>query len=365
MRRCLLVLLVVSLATPAFASVNLRPAIIALPQPKAGQSFTVAFTGDTLIHMGLNRVAAGHGSPYDFRPMFEPVRHLISGADLALCHLEVPLDPESANLSAYPRFNAPREVADALVYAGFDGCSTASNHSLDRGISGILGTLEVLDDAGLSQAGMWSDVLSSWDDTVHQVGGARVAHISATYWFNGLRLPPGREWMAQLLDVDDLLTRARRAKLFGADLVVVSMHCCTEYRTMPTERQKEISHALIDSPDVDLVVTHHSHVVGPVERVGGQFIVHGLGNFISGQSLPNTSDGVIAMVTANLHPAGWRFDQLEVVPTNVTRGSYVVVPAPEGSPSFQRTMSAINAMEAGIEPFAGLDRSAARAGLAD
>jgi poly-gamma-glutamate capsule biosynthesis protein CapA/YwtB (metallophosphatase superfamily) len=355
-----------AMANPAYAGVSLRPTILAYPQPPSPQSFTLALTGDTLIHMGISRAAARHGSPYDFRPMFEPVRHLISGADLAICHVEVPLDPESASLSTYPRFNAPRAVADALAYAGFDGCSTASNHSLDRGISGILGTLQVLEDAGLGQAGMWSDVLSSWDDTVYEVAGARVAHISATYWFNGLRLPPDRAWMAQLLDVEDILARARRAKLYGADLVVVSMHCCTEYRTMPTARQLETSHTLIDSPHVDLVVTHHSHVVGPVERVGDQFILHGMGNFISGQfSLPNTSDGVIAVVTANRHPGGWKFDQVEVVPTAVSRGSYAVVPAPEGSPSFQRTMGAINAMGAGIEVFAGHAPADVRLDLAD
>lgn len=229
----------------------------------------------------------------------------------------------------------------------------------------MLGTLQVLEDAGLRHAGTWSDVLSSWDDTVYEVAGARVAHIAATYWFNGLRLPPDRAWMAQLLDVDEILTRARRAKLYGADLVVVSMHCCTEYRTMPTDRQMEISHSLIGSTAVDLVVTHHSHVVGPVERVDDQFIIHGLGNFISGQfTIPNLSDGVIAMVTANRHPGGWRFDQVEVVPTRVTRGSYAVVPAAEGSGSFQRTMGVIKAMGAGIEVFAGL-APVARVDLAD
>ena len=86
-----------------------------------------------LIHLALTHRAAEYGDEsgeaYDFRPMFEPVRALLSDADLAICHLEVPLSPDSSVLSGYPRFSAPAELADGLAWAGFDGCSTASNHS--------------------------------------------------------------------------------------------------------------------------------------------------------------------------------------------------------------------------------------------
>lgn len=307
----------------------------------------LAFTGDTLIHNSVTASARRQGAPFDFHPLFAPVRHLIATADLAICHLEVPLSPTSSDLSSYPRFNAPAEVAEALVWTGFDGCSTASNHSYDTGVEGVMGTLDVLDRAGLAQAGMSRQITDWWEPTMYELGGLTVGHVSATYWLNGLRLPEGNEWLVQLLDVDEVLAVARRARAQGADLVVVSMHCCTEYRRAPTQTQLDISHRLIASPYVDLVVTHHSHMVGPIERVGDEFVIHGLGNFISGQvQAPLLQDGVIAFANASEVGGTWRIESIEVVPTRVVRGSYRVEVADGGS--FERTMAAINEMGAGI-----------------
>ena len=315
--------------------------------PQRRSRVSVAFTGDTLIHSTVT-AAARQADGFDFRPLFTPVRHLIGAADLAICHLEVPLAPSSSDLSSYPLFNAPAEVAEALNWAGFDGCSTASNHSFDRGVAGVLGTLDVLEDAGLSQAGMADRISDWWQPTYYEVGGLTIGHVSATYWLNGLRLPADREWLVQLLEVHEVLAIASRARSGGADLVVVSVHCCTEYRRTPTTSQIEMSHALIESPNVDLVVTHHSHMVGPVERVGDEFILHGLGNFLSGQiQSPSLQDGVIALANAVETGGVWRFESIEVIPTQVVRGSYRIEPA-EGA-SFDRTMTAINDMGASIQ----------------
>ncbi|HLV90942.1 MAG TPA: CapA family protein [Acidimicrobiia bacterium] len=355
MRRVVLVMVLLLTAAPsAHAADDLD-----------GDTLLFAFTGDVLTHLNVNSAARRHGTPYDFRPLFEPVRHLISGADFSVCHLEVPLSPDNSRITSFPRFSGPRQLADALTYAGFDACSTASNHTIDQGVDGALATRQILESAGLAQSGIRRSVLEIWNDPVYDVRGVEVAHISATYWYNGLRPPRGMEWISSEIDVDDILYRARRAKSLGADLVVVSMHCCVEYRTMPTPRQIEDSHRLIQSPHVDLVVTHHAHVVGPVEKVGDEFVLHGLGNFLSGQVFqPETRDGVIAVIRAKRTDGVWRFDRVEVIPTEVGGGS-VITPVPRGSASWQRTMSAINAMGAEIQPFPGHVRRGARLDLWD
>lgn len=312
---------------------------------ETGEEVTVAFTGDTLTHLRVNAAARTPGGRYDFSQLFTDVRHVISQADLSICHLEVPLSPTSRNLSAYPIFNGPREVADGLAYAGFDGCSTASNHSYDRGVDGVIGTLDVLDEAGLVHAGMAPSALQADAPVLYRTGDLTLGHVSGTYWLNGFRMPEDKSWLVQLLDADELIRSARTAKEAGADLVVVSMHCCTEYVDHPTPQQLELSHRLIKSPFVDLVVTHHSHWVGPVEEVDGEFILHGLGNFLSGQThTARTADGVIALVKATQHSGEWRFTSVGAVPTYVERGTFRVRVAEPGSPSFERTMGTFNAM---------------------
>lgn len=352
MKRLLLAVFVVSLALPAFAADQGGPA----PQSER-DSFTVAFTGDILIHSSVWRSAQNHGRPYDFRPMFLPTRPIIAGADLAICHLETPVDPNSAALSGFPRFNAPREIVDGVVFAGFDGCTTASNHSNDQGPEGIARTLSVLTDAGLEHSGMRErpeDSLMAF----YEVGGVTVASISATYGLNGLELPSGSRFMVQMLNQSEILAEAEAAKAAGAELVVVSIHCCVEYATMPTATQRTLATNLIRSDFVDLVVSHHAHVVSPIEWVDGKPVIHGLGNFLSNQSaragLPaHTQDGVIAVVTAQRDDQGWRFASVEVVPTWVDepQRGHVVRIADPGSVPFNRTMNAINMLGAEIEIF--------------
>ena len=321
--------------------------------PVEPEELTVAFTGDTLIHTSVS-LAARQVDGYDFRPMFESVRHLIMRADLAICHLEVPLSPTSSGLTSYPRFNAPAEIARALVWAGYDGCSTASNHSIDKGVAGISGTLSVLEEAGLGQAGMAADPGGGWEAAMYQVDGIQIANISATYWLNGLAMPRDQEHLVQLLDIDQLMLVAARARGVGADLIVISMHCCTEYRMQPTPAQVETAHTLIESEFVDLVITHHSHIVGPVERVGGEFIIHGLGNFLSGMhSDPRTSDGLILFANAGKVNGRWRFTSIDVTPTNVTSWSWHIEQASPGSASFERTMSVLTGMGAPIGLYEG------------
>ena len=83
--------------------------------PTPPQPVTRAFTGDVISHVAVADSARTSRGEYDFSPMFERVAPVIQAADLAICHLETPLDPESRTPRGFPRFSAPAEVADALV----------------------------------------------------------------------------------------------------------------------------------------------------------------------------------------------------------------------------------------------------------
>jgi poly-gamma-glutamate synthesis protein (capsule biosynthesis protein) len=77
----------------------------------------------------------------------------VAAADWAVCHLEVTLGVQGVVSSSYPRLAAPALLADGLASAGFDSCSTASNHSLDFGEAGVVSTIAALDQAGVAHTG--------------------------------------------------------------------------------------------------------------------------------------------------------------------------------------------------------------------
>ncbi len=318
----------------------------------APRSLTVAMSGDVLIHTALRTAAARNQPPgrFDFRPMFAPLRPVLEAADLALCHLEVPLTGDDGDLSSFPLFNAPWEVAQGLAAAGYDGCSVASNHSWDRGRRGVVDTLDILDEAGLGHTGTARSVTEDESVMVYDVAGARVAHLSYTWSLNGLRLPAGEGWWANLLDPAAVAVDAARARAEGADLVVVSVHWGDEYVQWPSGYQVTMGRALTADPNVDVVVGHHAHVVQPVGVVNGKYVVYGLGNSASAMTADVRRDGVVAVLDAGWAGSRWRVEGVRFVPTWMER--WRVVPALPGYPaSYARTAATMQAMGApGVAP---------------
>ena len=122
------------------------PVVVARPRRGRRHTATLVMGGDLLWHNTVWGSAAedGHGT-FDFDPMFAGVRSLVAGADLALCHEEVPFAAPGQPPQNYPVFAAPPAAADWIGSFGFDGCTTASNHSLDQGYDGLVRTADLLE----------------------------------------------------------------------------------------------------------------------------------------------------------------------------------------------------------------------------
>ena len=319
-----------SLAGPTTSSLSAAPTSSTL----APIELTFAFTGDTLIHSPLWAAAAENGarsgSAYDFRPMFADVRDVISAADFAICHLETPFAPPGVELSTMPKYQVPTEVAAALADAGYDRCSTASNHAMDGGVASIEHTVAALEDVGITQAGM-ARTPAEIEPTVIDVGGLAVTHLSYTIHFNGLSLPADEPWRSARIDIDRILADAATARELGARLVIVSMHWGNEGSARPNPQQKEWSQRLADSGLVDIVVGSHPHVLQPIERVGQMWVLNSLGNFISAMPTgdkwpPSTQDGAIVLIDVSVGADGSVVVRRpRVVPTWVDRDSGFVV----------------------------------------
>lgn len=305
------------------------------PQPVTRRARLV-FTGDVLSHGPVTRRARANGSVdlrYDYRPMFSQVRESIASADLAICHLESPLSAANTNLSGYPLFNAPGDLAAALADVGYDGCSVASNHSFDQGVEGIASTLESLERHGLGHAGMARTASESAIPTVYVINGIAIGHLSYTYGLNDLRLPPDRTWAVDVTAPGVIEAEARAAREAGAEFVVLSIQWGWEYTSVPSASQRSLASELLAGPDIDLIVGSHAHVPQPIDRVGDKYVIYGVGNFLTNQSPQScrscpaaTVDGVIVEVELTETPAGRiRVASLGAIPTWVERPTFTIV----------------------------------------
>ncbi|MBE8520770.1 CapA family protein [Amycolatopsis sp. H6(2020)] len=281
-------------------------------------SFSVVATGDVLIHPALTEQAeADGGGKIDYRPLLAGIKPLISGADLGICHLETPLAPEGGPYSGYPSFSAPPEIADAIKDTGYDTCSTSSNHTIDQGAEGVTRTLDKLDAIGVKHTGSARSAAEAAKPLILDVHGVKVAQVSYAFGFNGIKVPAGKPWLANQIDVDDVLAAARKAKQAGAQVVIASLHWGVEYQHDPTAEQRSQAKKILASDDVDLIVGHHAHVVQPFEKIGDKWVAYGLGNSVARHSEPkgDTEEGAAARFRFVRDGDRWKVDKAEYIPT--------------------------------------------------
>lgn len=306
--------------------------VLAGERERAPVSFTVSASGDLLIHSPVYQraLALGGGGGYDFTPLFERIRPYVKGVDLALCHVETPMGPGPPQ--GYPVFNTPSQLAEAVGQTGWDACDTASNHSLDQGQEGINATLKALDRAGVRHTGSYASARSSRKILIVGVEGVRVAFLAYTTDTNGIPLP--EPWSLNLAEPERILADARRAREQGADAVIVNMHwgidVTPEYVTEQSSEQARLAERLAAAREITAVVGQGPHIVQPIDRVQGKFVVYSEGNLISNQDAlccaEGAQDGLIALLDFVVDGDGARVERVRYVPVWVSRPDYTVLP---------------------------------------
>jgi Bacterial capsule synthesis protein PGA_cap len=294
------------------------------PQQPQPRTVTIIASGDVLIHPAVWEQAAADAraegrTGYDFGPTVASIAPDTRAADLAICEMETPLAPPSGPFQGYPTFSAPPQVLTALRDVGYDSCTTASNHTIDRGYAGLKRTLDELDAAGLRHTGSARTPAEAAGPLIMTMpNGARVAQLAYSFGFNGLTRPAGREWEANLTDVAAILAAARHMKAAGADVVVLSMHWGVEYNHGVTALQEQQARALLASPDIDVILGDHAHAVEPFQRIGGKWVAYCMGDQISRHAVIRNDDreGVMPRFTfTEVAPHRWKTTEAEAIPT--------------------------------------------------
>lgn len=295
------------------------------PGKPAKTSVTVVMNGDLLWHNTLwysakeDAQRRGKGG-YDFAPLLAGMKPVISSADLAICHEEVPLASPGGPYRNYPLFAAPPHVVKAISATGYDVCTTASNHAVDQGFAGVRRTLDDLDHAKIAHAGTARTKAESQRPTIFTTRqGVKIGIIAATFSLNGIPMPAGKPWAVQRMSAKNLLGQAHRARAAGADIVLAAVHVGTEYSTRENGQQVALARALTASPDIDLVYMHHPHVVQPWTMINKKWVLFGVGNTVAQQEADRTYEGATGRFTfTRVGNRRFTVSKAEYIPTLVT-----------------------------------------------
>lgn len=306
-----------------------------IPEPEPEPIFIrITAAGDNLLHNTVSFACALPEGGYDFHPVYENIKKIIEGSDIAFINQEVMLTGEA---SAYPNLAAPTENADALIDAGFNVINLATNHTLDKGVSGLETCLETVHarpfDAVL---GAFRTEEESTQLCILEKQGIRFGFLSYTYGLNGYRLPSDKQWKIALID-ETKIQNDLAAIRPECDYLIVSMHWGNEYQTTESSYQNELAQLLCDG-GADLIIGTHPHVLQPMKWLEGEdghktLCAYSLGNFVSNQHKRATMLGGILEVELLFEEDGTlkEIASAGVIPTvtHYKKGHYTIYPLHE------------------------------------
>ena len=178
----------------------------------------------------------------------------------------------------------------------------ANNHSNDSWQRGVNKTINTLDKMGIKHSGTYKSKIQHDKNTPLMIkkNGLNLAFLNYTFATNGIKSVFKEQ--TKLISFKQMRKDIRKAKINKADSIIVYIHWGEEYKTQPSQYQKDVTAFLIKSK-VDLIIGSHPHVIQPMiwqkstDTTAEYLVAYSLGNFISNQRDLQQAGGALLQVT--------------------------------------------------------------------
>ena len=284
-------------------------------------NINLAFVGDIMIHdIHFQDYQIAETNEYNFDKLFQNIKSYLNEADISVGNLETTF--AQRNISGFPKFNSPDELAISLKRSGFDIIATANNHSYDSGYNGIIRTKKVLEYEDLKVCGTKKDV-NDESFAIIKCKDINVAILNYSYRTDDLNnnktlnkniLDNKSKHLINTFsynnieeDLDNIRKDINKAKK-QADIVIIYYHWGVEYNVKSNVMQRYIAYQTAQM-GVDAIIGSHAHVIQEesfveIENQGIHKkvpVFYGLGNFCWGGRLPRSGrmsvqNGILALL---------------------------------------------------------------------
>ena len=253
---------------------------------------SLLMVGDMLIHDYIYEEAEENakGNGYDFKPMITEIKNIAKDYDLAYYNQETILGGSDIGVSSYPAFNSPYEVGYAMIDAGFNMVSLATNHTLDRGSKAVENSCKYWKEhSDVLAVGSYCSEEDRDEVVIKEKNNIKYALLNYTYGTNGL--PTYEDYYVNVWPTSSDAAYESYKEVVKSDIekvrdkvdvLIVAMHWGVEYTHTPTNYQKDAAKYL-ESLGVDIIIGTHPHVIEPVEYINDTVVFYSLGNFLSAQ----------------------------------------------------------------------------------
>ncbi|MGL4875355.1 MAG: CapA family protein, partial [Clostridium sp.] len=302
--------------------------------------FNITSLGNLIVHQSQINGAKTSSGNYNFDKSFEYISPLLKNDSLSLGIVEGSF--AGGTPSGYPLFNIPDSFLSSLKTSGLDVINFATNHSIDKGISGFKRSLSKISENKFKTIGVRKDT-SSPKYLVYDLNGYKVGFFAYTFRTaanngNSINSIPLSSELAPLInsfdynnlsgfdkDVKSIVSDMQKE---GVQFIISSVHFGNEYNTNQNNYQKEMA-KILNNNNVDVILGGHPHVIQPYEtlknKLGKETLVfYSQGNTLSNQCYEeignyNTEDGIIVSLTLGVKNEKLYLKNYNIIPTWVYR----------------------------------------------
>ena len=116
-----------------------------LDKEEINRTVTFTFAGNVLINDRMWYDTSTEDNTYDFKYVFEDLKTTMKKSNINFYSQQSILGGKELGISYYSNYNSPIDLGEAMVDIGFNMISLANYHAYDKGITGIMNSLDFWD----------------------------------------------------------------------------------------------------------------------------------------------------------------------------------------------------------------------------
>lgn len=277
-------------------------------QVKENTTARLMCAGNNVIYRSIYTEAESFGkesgNAYDFSPMYENVKNIISKADIAAINQSSVIS-STLPVSTFPNFCSPVQVGDALYSLGFRVINHANANVFDKDVQGAEDTLSYWGTkSDVTVSGLYKSEEDRNAVKIKEVNGIKIAflgftdsvqtELTAETPINVISLTDRNRSQAEIYNImKEMIKKAKES----ADVAVVYMSFNNASEEI-TEAQQQTVNYLV-SFGADVIIGCGTNRIQKAERIvrddkTSAVVFYSLGNFISAEEKKENMLGGIA-----------------------------------------------------------------------
>lgn len=267
-----------------------------LDKEEINRSVTFTFAGNVLINDRMWYDTSTEDNTYDFRYVFEDLKTTMKKSNINFYSQQSILGGKELGISYYSNYNSPIDLGEAMVDIGFNMISLANYHAYDKGITGIMNSLDFWDKNNVVYSGTSISEEKRNSNNIITKNNIKIGLLAYTM---GTDTVFNESYEINVYDKEIVKSDVETLKE-KTDIIIVSMDWGNTGLFEVNSTQKEIANYLSEL-GVDIVVGNTGYSIQPIEKINNTLILYSLGNLLSGHILADSRISAVVDLKLNMN----------------------------------------------------------------